>query len=111
VVLRAHLRRERNPKLRRRKLDDTKRRGLPVACEACDFDFGRTYGAHGLDYIECHHRIPLHVTGETQTKLADLALLCSNCHRMIHRTKRWLTVEELKAVIDEQRRALSGSDE
>ena len=69
VALRAHLRRERDPKLRRRKLADTKRRGLPIACEVCRFDFGQTYGSHGLDYIECHHRIPLNVTGETQTRV------------------------------------------
>ena len=104
VALRAHLRRERDPKLRRRKLDDTKRRGLPIVCEVCSFDFSRIYGPHGLDYIECHHRTPLHVTGETRTRLPDLALLCSNCHRMIHRTKQWLTVEELKNVVEEQRR-------
>jgi 5-methylcytosine-specific restriction protein A len=103
LALRAHLRRERDPKLRARKLDDAKQRGLPIACEVCTFDFGRTYGSHGLDYIECHHRTPLHVTGKTQTRLADLALLCSNCHRMIHRTRQWLTVEELKSIIDAQR--------
>jgi 5-methylcytosine-specific restriction protein A len=107
LALRAHLRRERDPRVRRRKLADTKRRGLPIACEVCDFDFGRTYGPHGLDYIECHHRTPLHVTGETQTRLADLALLCSNCHRMIHRTRRWLTVEELKNLVATQRTALA----
>jgi 5-methylcytosine-specific restriction protein A len=107
LALRAHLRRERDPKLRQRKLLDTKRRGLPVACEVCMFDFGRAYGTHGLEYIECHHRIPLHISGETRTKLADLALLCSNCHRMIHRTKEWLTVEELRNLVDAQRELLS----
>jgi 5-methylcytosine-specific restriction protein A len=107
VALRAHLRRERDPRLRPRKLADTKSRGLPIACEACAFDFGRTYGSHGLDYIECHHRTPLYVTGETQTRLADLALLCSNCHRMIHHAKRWLTVEELKDLVDVQRKLTS----
>ena len=105
VALRAHLRRERDPKLRRSKLADTKRRGLPIACEVCGFDYGQTYGAHGLDYIECHHRVPLHVTGETKTRLADLALLCSNCHRMIHRSKQWLTVEELKDLVAMQRQS------
>lgn len=103
VALRAHLRRERDPKLRRRKLEDAKRRGLPIACEVCTFDFGRVYGSHGADYIECHHRTPLHVTGDTQTRLADLALLCSNCHRMIHHTKQWLTVEKLKELVEQQR--------
>jgi 5-methylcytosine-specific restriction enzyme A len=110
LALRAHLRRERDPKLRRKKLADTTRRGLPIACEVCAFDFGRTYGSRGLDYIECHHRTPLHVTGETQTRLADLALVCSNCHRMIHRTKQWLTVEELHDLVTRQRQlALDGS--
>jgi 5-methylcytosine-specific restriction protein A len=99
IAIRTHLRHERDPKLRRKKIADTKRRGLPIACEACTFDFGVTYGSHGLDYIECHHRVPLHVTGQTQTRLADLALICSNCHRMIHHFKQWLTVEELKTIV------------
>jgi 5-methylcytosine-specific restriction protein A len=103
LALRAHLRRERDPRLRGRKLAETRRRGLPISCEVCDFDFSQAYGSRGLDYIECHHRTPLHVSGETQTRLADLALLCSNCHRMIHRTKRWLTVEELKELVAVQR--------
>lgn len=75
IALRAHLRRERDPRLRREKIADAKRRGLPIACEVCGFDFGRAYGPHGADFIECHHRTPLHVTGQTQTRKADLALL------------------------------------
>ena len=107
LAFRAHLRRERDTKLRDKKLADVKRRGLPIECEVCTFRFGDTYGSRGLDYIECHHRTPLHVTGETQTKLVDLALLCSNCHRMIHRSKRWLTVEDLKELVDAQRKLTS----
>lgn len=99
IVLRAHLRRERDPKLRRRKLAHAKRRGVPIACEVCGFDFERIYGDRGRDYIECHHRTPLHVTGETETRLSDLALICSNCHRMVHRTNPWLTVEALKELV------------
>ncbi|MEU4676519.1 HNH endonuclease [Micromonospora sp. NPDC023737] len=102
LALRAHLRRERDPKLRRRKLADAKRRGVPIACEACGFDFERFYGGRGRDYIECHHRTPLHVTGETNTKLTDLALICSNCHRMIHRMRPWLTVEALAELVASQ---------
>ncbi|WP_405140686.1 HNH endonuclease [Sphaerisporangium sp. NBC_01403] len=48
-------------------------------------DFERPYGDCGAGYIECHHVIPLHQAGEGLTKLADLALICANCHRMIHR--------------------------
>jgi 5-methylcytosine-specific restriction enzyme A len=109
VVLREHLRRERDRDLRRKKLAEVKRRGLPIACEVCTFDFSHFYGPHGLDYIEVHHRTPLHVSGETQTRLADLALVCSNCHRMIHRAKQWLTVDELRELVTRHGRQLAAS--
>lgn len=32
-----------------------------------------------------------------KTRLQDLALLCANCHRMIHRARPWLSVEEVRA--------------
>ncbi len=100
VLLRTHLRRERSPRLRRNKIADAKRRGQAIACEVCGFDFFCVYGPRGLDYIECHHRLPLHVGGKTRTRLQDLALICSNCHRMIHRKAPWLTVEELRSLVN-----------
>ena len=103
VLLKQHQRRERDPALKRKKIADAKRRGVLIACEVCEFDFHRTYGARGLDYIECHHRIPLNVSGRTRTQIKDLALICSNCHRMIHRTRQWLTVEDLHAVVAARR--------
>jgi 5-methylcytosine-specific restriction enzyme A len=105
VLLKEHLRRERDPKLKGRKLDDARRRGVAIACEVCGFDFHATYGVRGLDYIECHHRTPLGVTGKTRTHLADLALICSNCHRMIHRTRDWLTVKELALLVERNQAA------
>ncbi|WFE25906.1 HNH endonuclease [Solwaraspora sp. WMMD791] len=99
VLYKKHLRRERDPRLRSRKIADARRRGIPIECEACGFNFGRTYGDRGADYIECHHRTPLHVTGRTVTRLSDLALICSNCHRMIHHSKPWLAVEELRDLV------------
>jgi len=95
VLERKHLARERDPKLRARKIEAVRRSTGRIACEACGFDFAATYGSRGLDYIECHHRVPLHVSGPTKTRLADLVLVCSNCHRMIHRAKPWLTFEDL----------------
>lgn len=87
---------ERDPKLRELKLASVRRAGLPIACEACEFDFGDFYGEHGEGYIEVHHVIPLHSTGVTTTRLEDLALLCSNCHRMIHRRQPWLNPSQLR---------------
>ncbi|GAA1879247.1 HNH endonuclease [Asanoa iriomotensis] len=99
LALRAHFRRERDPKLRRKKIAEAEQRGLRIVCEACGFDFAKVYGARGAGYIECHHRVALSVSGQTTTRLADLALICSNCHRMIHRSRPWLSVEDLKSLI------------
>ncbi|WP_024482426.1 HNH endonuclease [Cellulophaga baltica] len=52
-----------------------------LECEICKFSFQDIYEQ---DYIECHHKIPI-FKGERVTKLEDLALVCSNCHRMLHR--------------------------
>ncbi|GAA1452535.1 HNH endonuclease [Nocardiopsis tropica] len=107
LLVRKHYARERNRKLRAQKVDQARSRGLPVACEACGFDFGRTYGDRGSNYIEVHHIVPLHHIGESRTRLQDLALMCANCHRMIHVSKPWLTVDQLSALVEEQLRARS----
>jgi 5-methylcytosine-specific restriction protein A len=44
----------------------------------CGFDFEATYGARGARYTECHHAVPLHVSGKKTTRLVDLVLLCAN---------------------------------
>ncbi|WP_431892393.1 HNH endonuclease [Micromonospora haikouensis] len=109
VLRREHLRRERDVGIRKAKIASVLSKGLLLACEVCGFDFEQNYGTHGAGYIECHHRLPLHVSGPTRTRLADLALLCSNCHRMIHRFKEWLTVEDLKAIVTATRSGRTAS--
>ncbi|HYE56738.1 MAG TPA: HNH endonuclease [Chitinophagaceae bacterium] len=70
-------------------------------CEVCTFNFERFYGPFGKGFIECHHRTPLSkFKMEVKTKLEDLALVCSNCHRMLHRNINALTLEELKTKIE-----------
>ncbi|MDO5627090.1 MAG: HNH endonuclease [Mobilicoccus sp.] len=99
TVMARHLRRERNQTLRRRKIEAVLRAHGALCCEACGFDFGATYGDVGEGYIEVHHIQPLHESGETVTRLADLATLCANCHRMIHRRRPWLTPDQLRELI------------
>lgn len=96
---RRHLARERDPEVRRRKIAQVRREMGVISCEVCSFDFEALYGDRGRDFIECHHREPLSVTGPRQTALSDLALLCSNCHRMIHRYRPWLTVAQLVELV------------
>jgi predicted HNH restriction endonuclease len=71
-----------------------------LACEACGFDFEVTYGERGKEFIECHHVRPLsELKPGDKTSVDDLALVCSNCHRMIHVRRPWLTIEQLKQLI------------
>lgn len=100
LLERRHYVRERDPKLRAAKIDQVIALHGCVACEICGFDFERTYGSRGVRYAECHHVVPLHASGETKTRLADLAVLCANCHRMIHRGTPWLTPAELRALVE-----------
>ncbi|EFL26695.1 HNH endonuclease [Streptomyces himastatinicus ATCC 53653] len=99
VLYRRHRTRERNKGLRTKKIAAVLKSGRTLACEACGFDFGAVYGERGEGYIECHHVVPLHEAGEGKTKLSDLALICSNCHRMIHRSAPWPTPTELRALV------------
>lgn len=91
-------RRERDRGLRTRKLRAVLDAGGDLACEACAFDFEAQYGERGAGYIEVHHVRPLHVTGSTETRLDDLALLCANCHRMCHRGA-WITPDAVRDLI------------
>jgi 5-methylcytosine-specific restriction enzyme A len=99
LLVRLHVSRERSRGLRRRKIENARRNGQPIACEVCGFDFEQTYGNRGRGYIECHHIVPLHALGSRRTLLRDLALVCANCHRMIHVRSPWLTPKQLRAAI------------
>ncbi|MFE4262287.1 HNH endonuclease [Streptomyces sp. NPDC056883] len=104
LLARWAISRERNPALRKRKISQVLKLGLPLECTVCTFNFSSAYGALGDGYIEVHHTLPLHISGPRETKLNDLALLCANCHRMCHRNHRgatWRTPDELKAEMEQ----------
>jgi hypothetical protein len=99
---RRHVARERNPTLIRLAKARALQRG-ELVCQICSFDFGRTYGRVGYNYIEGHHTIPVKdLRKGDQTRVEDIALVCSNCHRMLHRRRPWLTMEELRVVLATQ---------
>jgi len=100
ILTRLHRIRERNRELVTKKKASALKIHGRLRCEACSFDFEDTYGTRGSGFIEAHHTKPLYTLfpGD-KTRIEDLALLCSNCHRMIHARRPWLTVNELKQVI------------
>jgi predicted HNH restriction endonuclease len=64
-------------------------------CEVCGTDFSIVYGERGNDFIEGHHnKLVSKMKEGDKTKVEDIAMLCSNCHRMIHR-EPIITVEQL----------------
>lgn len=104
LLTRSHLTRERSAKLVAAKKRDVLRRDGKLACEACGFCFLTVYGTVGDGFIECHHRRPLsELTATGRTSLEDLAIVCANCHRMIHARRPWLTVEQLRDVVRQHR--------
>lgn len=105
VLTRLHRQRERNAAV----VDQKKRSVLSqhgrLACEVCDFDFMAAYGDLGHGFAECHHTVPISQLAEDhKTRLADLAIVCANCHRMLHRAKPVLTVNQLRDIVLQVRR-------
>lgn len=91
---------KRQPQLRSAAVDH-----YGAKCLACGFDFEERYGSIGKGFIEIHHLNPLaeredSVRGTaTLTTLADLAPLCANCHRMVHRRRPAYSISELRSVM------------
>ena len=90
---------------RSKKLVDAKKKAAinqtgKLCCEACGFDFSVKYGTAGVGLIDIHHTKPIHTLTQGQiTKLEDLALVCANCHRIIHSSRKWLTIEQVRCLI------------
>ena len=83
------LHRERDRELRRAKIEAALRESADsrLRCEVpgCGFDFEEVYGTIGAGFIHIHHRRPLAERTEAEiTSLSDLALVCANCHAMLH---------------------------
>jgi 5-methylcytosine-specific restriction enzyme A len=100
ILLQVHRIRERNASLVKKKKHSVLTKTGKLACEVCGFVYAEMYGALGKDFIECHHTVPLSQSqpGE-RTKLSDLALVCANCHRMLHVGQMVLTIVQLQAIV------------
>lgn len=106
LLSRIHIARERNCRAVENKKSQVLAKTGRLACEACGFDFGELYGILGAGFAECHHRLPLaDLPFQRRTRLADLAIVCANCHRVLHRARPVLTIEALSEVIRRHRDA------
>ena len=99
IVERKHKARERNTELVRQAKQLFKEKNGNLFCQVCGFDFEKTFGTIGKNFIEAHHTIPVSEMGKGyETKIEEIAIVCSNCHRMLHRKRPWLKINELKKI-------------
>jgi len=92
-----HLRRERDPAIAQAKREAAQAADGRLQCEACGFATQVTFPGLGGEVCEIHHRLPLASASEAvDTHLEDLAVLCANCHRAIHRTNPLMSVEDFR---------------
>jgi 5-methylcytosine-specific restriction enzyme A len=97
-----HSWRERRPKLRRLLIASRTKSG-ELKCEGCGWTGVSVDAQLVQSGFEAHHLAPLSATGESQTKLKDVALLCATCHRITHRwislNASWPTREQIAEIV------------
>lgn len=71
-------------------------------CKVCEFDFESFYGVVGSKYIHVHHIVPLYEINK-EYKVSpekDLIPVCANCHAIIHRGRKTMSIKALKKHIE-----------
>jgi 5-methylcytosine-specific restriction endonuclease McrA len=89
----------RQARFRRRNLGliEAIKRESDYRCQVCGFKFDELYGEIGKEFIIAHHIEPLgSKKGTSRTTFESIALLCANCHAMIHAEAPPLRPEELR---------------
>lgn len=98
AAFRQHKRIERNARL---SAEVKKIHGY--ACQACGFSFDNVYtGIANRKYIEAHHLTPVSTLKGQKVRRnpdTDFAVLCANCHRMIHRFESPWDLEAFRKTI------------
>ena len=89
-------RRKRSAELRAAALEASRGR-----CATCGRDFGTFLGGRGWRVLQAHHREQLAATDRPRLRsAADLAILCANCHLLVHYDpKEALKVEDLRSML------------
>ena len=83
VQLKMHKVRERDQELVDKAKNNFVNKHGALFCEVCGFNFLPFYG---FSYAEAHHKKPLHqIMAGQKTKVSDLAIVCANCHKAVHR--------------------------
>lgn len=74
-------------------------------CACCSKRLSDIYGPIAKDYVQVHHRKPIHKARGRRAvdPKADLCPVCPNCHIVLHLRKPELSVEQLCAIVNRHR--------
>jgi len=86
---------------RSRELRDLALQDSRGICEACCVNFGRVLAGKGVRVLQVHHRKQLAAADSPRlTRLSDLAVLCANCHMLVHMDpNEAIPVEKLRKML------------
>lgn len=69
-------------------------------CEVCKLDLYNVYGERAHAAISCHYdETLLRLDQVESTNTSDWALVCQNCHTIMHQHPIWLTTKEMSRLI------------
>jgi 5-methylcytosine-specific restriction protein A len=98
-LLKQHFIRERNRGVVQAAKQIAIQKNGQLICAVCSYSFEKHFGERGKNYIEGHHiKAVSQIKPGDKTKPEDIALVCSNCHRMIHRKDPYLGIDELRSI-------------
>ena len=98
---RLHRSLERDPSITRKAKQARLAAQQDLCCDVCGFSFFESYGELGSGFIEAHHTVPVsEIQGSQKTKISDIALVCANCHQMLHRATPLLSIEQLRTIVE-----------
>jgi len=105
-----HKRRERNSKIRSAVIANRMNKSGVLSCEICELNVIGMEEKLADSVFEAHHIVPLSsAQGKVATRIKDMALLCANCHRLLHRIisvrKSWIGIAEARAIWRDQFRS------
>jgi len=82
---------------RNRALIEAKKASSDYRCDVCGMGFEDVYGPIGREHIVAHHKYPIgRRKCASKTTMHDIALVCDNCHAMLHREDPPLSIGALR---------------
>jgi 5-methylcytosine-specific restriction protein A len=102
ALTRIHKLKERNATIRKLLLASRRQAGQ-LTCEMCSSPSKSLDPMCEDATFEAHHLVPLSMGIERRTRVSEMALLCANCHSLLHRAisinRRWLTIAEGRQIV------------